>query len=63
MINMRMGAYQQMVDDYPRFLKWSRLQAGTKVTFEGLKLLHRELGNQFNTEKERQKSLAMSSGI
>lgn len=63
MIHLRMSAYQQMVDDYPRFLQWSRLQGGTKVTFEGLKLLHRELGNQFNLEKERQKNLAMSSGI
>jgi hypothetical protein len=60
MIHLRMSAYMQMVDDYPRFLKWARLQGGTKVTFEGLKLLVRELERQFNSEKERQKSLAMS---
>lgn len=61
MIHMRMSAYQQFVDDYPRFLKWARLQKGTKVTFEGLKLLVRDLERKFNVERERQKSLGRSS--
>ena len=63
MLYMKMSAYQKLADDYPRYLKWSRLQKGNKVTLEGLRLLIKDLRNQFEEERGRQKSLFRSGRI
>jgi len=63
MLHLRKSAYMQMVDDYPRFLNWSRLQKGTRVTFEGLKLLVNQYDNMFQKEKDRIKDMERSTRL
>jgi hypothetical protein len=61
MYHLRMNAYLKLADDYPRFLTWARLQKGTKVTFESLRVHAKNFENMFNTEKEKMKDLLRSS--
>jgi hypothetical protein len=63
MYHLRMSAYIKMADDYPRFLTWARLQKGTKVSFENLRLHAREFERLFNAEREKQKDLMGSVRI
>jgi len=53
MYHMRMSAYTRLADDFPRFDKWSRLQKGTKVSFENLRVHAREFERKFEEEKRR----------
>lgn len=52
MEHLRMSAYTKMADDYPRFLKWSQLQQGTRVSFENLRVHAREFERRFNDWKK-----------
>lgn len=61
MIHLRMSAYMQMSDDFPRFLKWSRMQKGTKVSFAEMKEWVKSLDRMFQAEKQRIKSSVMST--
>ena len=63
MYHLRMSAYIKLADDFPRFLKWSKLQKGSKVTLEGLRLLIKDYERRFLEERERMKSLARSTPI
>lgn len=63
MYHLRMSAYIKMADDYPRFLTWARLQKGTKVSFENLRVHAREFERMFNAEKDRVKDLLPSGRI
>lgn len=63
MLHLRMSAYTWLADDYPRFLKWGRLQKGTKITLEGLRALIADYERKFNQEKLRMKELWMASKI
>lgn len=53
MLHMRSGAYLQLADDFPRFKKWGRIQGGTKVSFENLRVHAREFERKFESEKNR----------
>jgi len=53
MLHMKMDAYLNLADDYPRFLTWAKLQAGTKVSFENLRVHAREFERKFEKEKKR----------
>lgn len=59
LIHMRMSAYLRLSDDYPRFLKWSRMQKGTKVTFAELKAWIKDLDRLFEAEKGRLRDMFM----
>lgn len=61
MEHMRMSAYIKMADDYPRFLKWSQLQQGTRVSFENLRVHAREFERRFNDWKKVLKDNPMAS--
>jgi hypothetical protein len=45
--HMKMSAYLRLADDFPRFKTWSRLQEGTKVSFENLRVHAREFERKF----------------
>lgn len=45
--HMKMSAYLRLADDFPRFKTWSQLQAGTKVSFENLRVHAREFERKF----------------
>lgn len=60
MLHMRMDAYIQLADDFPRFKRWGQLQKGTKVSFENLRVHAREFERKFDTEKRRMQNLFMS---
>jgi len=51
MDHLRMNAYIKLADDYPRFLTYSRLQGGTKVSFENLRVHAREFERKFRDRK------------
>lgn len=53
MLHMRMDAYLNLADDFPRFLQWGKLQEGTKVSFENLRVHAREYERKFEKEKGR----------
>jgi len=53
LLHMKMDAYLNLADDYPRFLTWAKLQAGTKVSFENLRVHAREFERKFEKEKDR----------
>lgn len=52
MEHLRMSAYVRMADDYPRFLKWSQMQLGTRVSFENLRVHAREFERRFSDWKK-----------
>ncbi len=53
LLHMRMDAYLNLADDYPRFLQWGKLQEGSKVSFENLRVHAREYERKFDKEKAR----------
>jgi len=53
LLHLRMSAYTRLADDFPRFEVWARLQQGTKVSFENLRVHAREFERKFNEEKRR----------
>lgn len=61
MEHMRMSAYIKMADDFPRFLTWSKLQQGTKVSFENLRVHAREFERRFTDMKKTLKDSAQAS--
>lgn len=63
MMHLRMSAYIKLADDYPRFLKWSRLQKGTKVSFENLRVHAREFERKFKDELSKLHEVMMGSLI
>lgn len=52
-LHMKMDAYLYLADDFPRFKTWAKLQAGTKVSFENLRVHAREFERKFEKEKKR----------
>lgn len=58
---LKMSAYLRLADDFPRFLKWARLQDGTKVSFESLRVHAREFERKFLDGKAEARELALSS--
>ena len=52
MLHMRSSAYLLLADDFPRFQTWAKLQAGTKVSFENLRVHAREFERMFNEGKK-----------
>lgn len=63
MLHMRMDAYLNLADDYPRFKKWAQMQDGTKVSFENLRVQAREYEQKFAREKQRIKEVGISTAI
>lgn len=63
MYHLRMSAYLKMADDFPRFLTWARLQKGTKVQFENIRLHAREYERIFNNELSKVKDLMQAVRI
>ena len=61
MLHMKMNAYLNLADDYPRFKTWGRLQSGTKVSFENLRVHGREFERKFKEAKAELKQNAYSS--
>lgn len=59
MEHMRMSAYIKLADDYPRFLTWAKLQQGTKVSFENVRVHAREFERRFTDMKKLLKDTAM----
>lgn len=59
--HMRMSAYTRLADDYPRFQTWARLQQGTKVSFENLRVHAREFERKFKELKAEVKDNQYSS--
>jgi len=51
MDHLRMNAYIKLADDYPRFLTYARMQGGTKVSFENLRVHAREFERKFKDRK------------
>jgi len=51
MNHMKMNAYLRLADDFPRFNRWARLQEGTRVSFENLRVHAREFERKFREEK------------
>ena len=51
LLHMKMNAYLKLADDYPRFLTWAKLQQGTKVSFENLRVHAREFERKFKEDK------------
>lgn len=50
MHHMKMSAYMNMSEDFPRFKTWAQLQEGTKVSFENLRVQAREFERKFRVE-------------
>ena len=63
LLHMKMDAYLNLADDYPRFLTWAKLQAGTKVSFENLRVHAREFERKFDKEKKRLADMLSSQQI
>ena len=61
MEHMRMSAYIKMSDDFPRFLTWAKLQQGTKVSFENLRVQAREFERRFTDMKKILKDNPLAS--
>lgn len=61
MYHLKMSAYLYLADDFPRFKKWSQLQAGTKVTFENLRVHAREFERKFIEGKAEVRELLYPS--
>lgn len=61
MLYMRMSAFLQMADDYPRYKKWAQLQVGSKVSFAELRVHAREYERKFNEQKARVRDLTLAS--
>lgn len=47
MHHLKMSAYLNMADDFPRFKTWAQLQEGTRVSFENLRVQAREYERKF----------------
>lgn len=60
MYHMRMSAYLQMADDFPRFKKWAQYQQGSKVSFENLRVHAREYERKFKEGISRIKNMALA---
>jgi len=52
MLHMKMNAYLDLANDYPRFKKWGRLQKGTRVSFENLRVQAREFERKFKEKAQ-----------
>lgn len=63
MFHLRMSAYLRLADDFPRFKTWSQLQAGTKVSFENLRVHAREFERKFVEGKAEVRELLFPSLI
>ena len=63
MLHMKMSAYLNLADDFPRFKTWARIQQGTKVSFENLRVHAREFERKFKEMKAELKNNAYSSLI
>ena len=63
LLHMKMSAYLQLADDYPRFKQWAQMQEGSKVSFENLRVHAREYERKFNTEKAKIKNTALESDL
>lgn len=61
MLYMRMSAFLQMADDYPRYKKWAQMQAGSKVSFAELRVHAREYERKFTEQKARIRDLTLAS--
>ncbi len=55
--HLRMSANLDLADDFPRFKQWGRLQDGTKVSFENLRVHAREFERKFRDLKNEQRNL------
>jgi len=55
--HMKMNAYLYLADDFPRFKEWARLQEGTKVSFENLRVHAREFERKFESGKAEVREL------
>lgn len=60
-LHMRMSAYIRLADDYPRFETWARMQKGTRVSFENLRVHAREFERKFKEMKAEMKENPYSS--
>jgi hypothetical protein len=61
LIHMKMNAYLRLADDYPRFLTWAKLQQGTKVSFENLRVHAREFERKFRENKAELKDSSLAT--
>jgi len=63
MNHMKMNAYLNLSEDFPRFKKWGQLQEGTRVSFENMRVQAREFQNKFEKGIGRKASLLYPSLI
>ena len=61
LLHMKMDAYLNLADDFPRFQTWGRIQSGTKVSFENLRVHAREFERKFKEKKAELKQNSYSS--
>jgi len=61
LLHMKMNAYLKLADDYPRFLTWAKLQQGSKVSFENLRVHAREFERKFEEGKARLKDNSLAT--
>jgi len=61
LLHMKMDAYAKLADDFPRFKTWARLQKGTRVSFENLRVHAREFERKFKEMKAELKQNTYSA--
>jgi hypothetical protein len=61
LLHMKMDAYAKLADDFPRFKTWARLQKGTRVSFENLRVHAREFERKFKEMKAELKENSYSA--
>ena len=61
MNHLRMSAYIRLADDFPRFKEWAKLQQGTKVSFENLRVHAREFERKFKDDLAKKAEVLMAS--
>jgi hypothetical protein len=60
MYHLRMSAYLRLADDYPRYLTFAKLQKGTAVSFENLRVHAREFERKFEEGKARMSGVMLA---
>lgn len=61
--HLLMSAYTYLSHDFPRFKKWSKLQKGTGVSFENLRVQAREFERKFLDWKNRNAELGYPTDL
>ena len=63
MHHLKMSAYLNLAEDFPRFKTWAQLQDATKVSFENMRVHAREFERKFIEGKAEARELANSLAL